>query len=42
RKNGIRTLTLELEGATVGGQERTRLQAFLESLHEDPNCKGVD
>ncbi|MCO1602890.1 2-hydroxyacyl-CoA dehydratase family protein [Desulfosporosinus nitroreducens] len=32
RKNGIRTLTLELEGANAGGQERTRLQAFLESL----------
>lgn len=42
RKSGIRTLTLELEGATVGGQERTRLQAFLESLLEDLNCKGVD
>lgn len=42
RKSGIRTLTLELEGATVGGQERTRLQAFLESLLEDLNSKGVD
>lgn len=30
--SGLRTLILELEGADVGGQERTRLQAFLESL----------
>jgi len=29
---GIRCLILELEGSDVGGQERTRLQAFLESL----------
>jgi benzoyl-CoA reductase subunit C len=29
---GIKALVLELEGAEVGGQERTRLQAFLESL----------
>ncbi|MHB1651474.1 MAG: 2-hydroxyacyl-CoA dehydratase family protein [Desulfitobacteriaceae bacterium] len=29
---GIRTLVLELEASEVGGQERTRLQAFLESL----------
>ncbi len=29
---GIRTLILELEASEVGGQERTRLQAFLESL----------
>ncbi|MBC2723863.1 2-hydroxyacyl-CoA dehydratase subunit D [Desulfosporosinus sp.] len=36
RRCGIRTLTLELEGANVGGQERTRLQAFLESLLEGP------
>lgn len=36
RNSGIRTLTLELEGADVGGQERTRLQAFLESMIEDP------
>lgn len=36
QKIGIRTLTLELEGANVGGQERTRLQAFLESLLESP------
>ncbi|GAB6156411.1 2-hydroxyacyl-CoA dehydratase family protein [Desulfosporosinus burensis] len=36
RNSGIRTLTLELEGANVGGQERTRLQAFLESIIEDP------
>lgn len=36
RNNGIRTLTLELEGANVGGQERTRLQAFIESLSEAP------
>ncbi|CAA7601202.1 FldB/FldC dehydratase alpha/beta subunit [Acididesulfobacillus acetoxydans] len=28
----IRTLVLELEASEVGGQERTRLQAFLESL----------
>ncbi len=35
RSSGIRTLTLELEGADVGGQERTRLQAFLESIIED-------
>ncbi|TGE35485.1 2-hydroxyacyl-CoA dehydratase [Desulfosporosinus fructosivorans] len=35
QNNGIRTLTLELEGADVGGQERTRLQAFLESMVED-------
>ena len=32
RKSGLRTLTLELEGANAGGQERTRIQAFLESL----------
>lgn len=31
-QQGIKTLVLELEGAEVGGQERTRLQAFLESL----------
>lgn len=31
-EQGIKTLVLELEGAEVGGQERTRLQAFLESL----------
>lgn len=35
RNSGIRTLTLELEGADVGGQERTRLQAFLESMKAD-------
>lgn len=29
---GIRTLVLELEGADAGGPERTRLQAFIESL----------
>lgn len=29
---GIKTLVLELEGSEVGGQERTRLQAFLESI----------
>ena len=29
---GIRTLVLELEASELGGQERTRLQAFLESL----------
>lgn len=32
RSAGIATTVLELEGATPGGQERTRLQAFLESL----------
>ncbi|WP_407309124.1 2-hydroxyacyl-CoA dehydratase subunit D [Desulfosporosinus sp. SB140] len=32
QNSGLRTLVLELEGADVGGQERTRLQAFLESL----------
>ncbi|TYO95162.1 2-hydroxyacyl-CoA dehydratase subunit D [Desulfallas thermosapovorans] len=32
RSAGINTLVLELEGAVPGGQERTRLQAFLESL----------
>lgn len=32
RTIGLRTQTLELEGAAVSGQERTRLQAFLESL----------
>lgn len=31
-EKGIGTLTLELEGAQVGGQERTRIQAFLENL----------
>lgn len=35
RNNGIRTLTLELEGVHVGGQERTRLQAFFESFIAD-------
>jgi len=35
RESGVRSLTLELEGANVGGQERTRLQAFLESLREE-------
>lgn len=32
QKAGIRPLVLELEGAEVGGQERTRLQAFLENV----------
>lgn len=32
KKEGIPTLVLEMEAATPGGQERTRLQAFLESL----------
>ena len=32
REQGLRTLILELESAAVSGQERTRLQAFLESL----------
>ncbi|AFM41258.1 Benzoyl-CoA reductase/2-hydroxyglutaryl-CoA dehydratase subunit, BcrC/BadD/HgdB [Desulfosporosinus acidiphilus SJ4] len=32
QNRGLRTLCLELEGANVGGQERTRLQAFLESM----------
>ncbi len=36
RNSGVRTLVLELEGADVGGQERTRLQAFLESMIENP------
>lgn len=31
RQTGVKTMVLELEGAEVGGQERTRLQAFLES-----------
>lgn len=35
KESGIRTLVLELEGADVGGQERTRLQAFLESILEN-------
>ncbi|HHY28810.1 MAG TPA: 2-hydroxyacyl-CoA dehydratase [Desulfitobacterium dehalogenans] len=35
QSQGIRTLVLELEGADVGGQERTRLQAFLESILEN-------
>lgn len=32
RKSGIRTMVLELEGADADGRERTRLQAFLESI----------
>lgn len=32
RANKTSTMVLELDGADVGGQERTRLQAFLESL----------
>lgn len=32
RDAGIQVLVMELEGADVGGQERTRLQAFIESL----------
>lgn len=32
RAKGLQVLVLELEGADVGGQERTRLQAFLENL----------
>jgi benzoyl-CoA reductase/2-hydroxyglutaryl-CoA dehydratase subunit BcrC/BadD/HgdB len=32
RAAGLQVLVLELEGADAGGQERTRLQAFLESL----------
>ncbi len=32
KKAGLRTMVLELEGADAGGQERTRLQAFLESI----------
>ncbi|SHN78285.1 2-hydroxyacyl-CoA dehydratase subunit D [Desulfitobacterium chlororespirans] len=35
QNRGVRTLVLELEGADVGGQERTRLQAFLESILEN-------
>ncbi|AET67366.1 Benzoyl-CoA reductase/2-hydroxyglutaryl-CoA dehydratase subunit, BcrC/BadD/HgdB [Desulfosporosinus orientis DSM 765] len=34
QKTGIRTQILELEGAAASGQERTRLQAFLENLLE--------
>lgn len=33
RKKGTRTMVLELEGSDIGGPERTRLQAFLESLY---------
>ena len=40
QNNGLRTLILELEGADVGGQERTRVQAFLESLMEQREYKG--
>ncbi len=32
RGAGLHVLVLELEGAEIGGQERTRLQAFLESF----------
>ncbi len=32
KAKGVRSLVLELEGSEMGGQERTRLQAFLESL----------
>ncbi|MFZ5596422.1 MAG: 2-hydroxyacyl-CoA dehydratase subunit D [Bacillota bacterium] len=32
RSSGLKVLVLELEGAEVSGQERTRLQAFLESI----------
>ncbi|MFZ5642067.1 MAG: 2-hydroxyacyl-CoA dehydratase subunit D [Bacillota bacterium] len=32
RISGVRTLVLELEASELAGQERTRLQAFLESL----------
>lgn len=32
RSSGIKTLLLELDGADVGGQARTRVQAFMESL----------
>jgi benzoyl-CoA reductase/2-hydroxyglutaryl-CoA dehydratase subunit BcrC/BadD/HgdB len=32
RGAGVKTLVLELEASEVAGQERTRLQAFLESL----------
>lgn len=32
RSAGLQVLVLELEGADVGGQERTRLQAFIESI----------
>jgi benzoyl-CoA reductase subunit C len=32
KDSGIKTLVLEMEGSEVGGQERTRLQAFMESF----------
>lgn len=35
QSQGIRTLVLELEGAELGGPERTRLQAFLEGILEN-------
>ncbi len=42
QKAGLRTFTLELDAAEVGGQERTRLQAFIESVQElrDTEEKG--
>lgn len=39
-EQGVKTLVLELEGPEVGGQERTRLQAFLESLAERRDQHG--
>lgn len=39
-EQGVKTLVLELEGPEVGGQERTRLQAFLESLAEGRDQHG--
>jgi len=41
KKSGIRTLVLELEGADVGGQERTRLQALLESILENRTIESL-
>lgn len=39
-EQGVKTLVLELEGPEVGGQERTRLQAFMESLAERRDQHG--
>lgn len=41
QKAGLRTFVLELDGSEAGGQERTRLQAFIESIQEQrENEKG--
>ncbi|MFA5536844.1 MAG: 2-hydroxyacyl-CoA dehydratase family protein [Bacillota bacterium] len=37
KEMGLPVLVLEMEGATPGGQERTRLQAFLESIEGRPD-----